>query len=226
MRQVQTFVLLLAITCTSFLVGCSSSKETQETLPWQIQRSATEIMRDEMINLRASNDSLKRQITKLEQDNRATTAHAAELETQLMDMKTKLASTPPPPPPKPRVSNTRESYDHALQLFRSRDYDGAAAMFQSVLDAGAPEDLEDNCVYWIGECAYGEKQYRTAIEQFQKVFGFTNSEKKDDAQIMIANSYYAMGNKVKARAEYEALLDKFPASPYSKSAKAKLDKLK
>ncbi len=43
--------------------------------------------------------------------------------------------------------------------------------------------------------------------------------------MMIANSYLAMGEKGKAKEEYERLIKKFPASPYVKRAKAKLSKL-
>jgi len=43
---------------------------------------------------------------------------------------------------------------------------------------------------------------------------------------MIANSYLAMGNKQKAVEEYEKLLKKFPASPFVKRVKEKLEHLK
>ena len=205
------------------LIGCSASEEqTKQQAPPQ-QPSATEMMTNVMGDLKKQNDSLNTRLSKLEQDNRVAIAHAAELETQLTEMKEKIAAAVPPPTPK--IANTRGQYEHAVELFRSRHYQDAAAELEGVLDAGAPTDLTDNCHYWLGECAYGMKNYKDAIEHFEKVFTFKRSEKKDDAQIMIANSYFAMGNKTQAKAEYQKFLDKFPASPYAKRAKERLGKL-
>ena len=116
-------------------------------------------------------------------------------------------------------------YHDALDEFHNRKYEDAAALFQKVYDEGAPKGLDDNCVYWIGECLYGRKQYDSAIAQFKKVFDFKWSEKKDDSQIMIANSYFALGDKKTAKEEYEQLIKKYPASPFVKRAKAKLANL-
>ena len=63
------------------------------------------------------------------------------------------------------------------------------------------------------------KDYKTAISNFEKVFAYKISEKKDDAAIMIANSYWVMGNKKEAVKEYKKFLEKYPASPYVKRAK-------
>ncbi|MBI4810668.1 MAG: tetratricopeptide repeat protein, partial [Ignavibacteriales bacterium] len=149
---------------------------------------------------------------------------AAELETQLSELKEK--QMPAPPPTKPIIADYRAAYDEALKLFRSRNYKDASAIFLSLLEQEIPVVRQDNCYYWLGECAFGEKKFNDAINYFQKVFTFKISEKKDESQIMIANSYLAMGDKVKAIAEYEKLLKKFPASPFVKRVKEKLVKLR
>jgi len=209
------------------LGGCHASDETSkdqaETTP-PPQPSATEAMQKDLVTLRSANDSLLQKMTKLEQDNRSAAAHNAELETQIGQLKEQLAAVPPPPP-KPAMANVTEGYAHALRLFHAKNYEESAALFQEVLDAGAPATLQDHCDYWLGECAYAQKHYTEAIEHFKKVFEFKISKKKDDAQMMIANSYLAMGEKAKAKEEYERLIKKFPASPYVKRAKAKLSKL-
>ena len=168
---------------------------------------------------------MKKQVAKLEQDNRSAVAKAAELETQLAEAKEKAAAPLPPIIQKPISANARESYKEALNLFRSRNYAQAASLFQSALDGGIAEKMEDNCNYWLGECAFGEKKYNEAIEHFQKVFTFKISEKKDDSQLMIGNCYLAMGNKAKAKEAFERFTKKFPASPFIKLVKEKLGKL-
>jgi TolA-binding protein len=224
-RKWKTGVITAVMLMSGFMIiGCASSDETSKENAAPPAPSATETMKKQITNLQAENISLRSQVEKLQQDNRAATARIAELETQLTELKEKPAATPTMPL-KSTISNTREAYDRALGLFRSRSYKEAAATFQSILDAGAPEGLDDNCTYWLGECAYGAKNYEVAIEQFEKVSSYPRSEKKDDAQIMIANSYFAMGNKVKAKAEYHKLIDKYPASPYVKRAKARLGQM-
>lgn len=225
-----SFTLLCA--CVLVVCGCSSSGESEKAALQPT--TATRIMQQEMARLRHDNDSLRMLADKLQQDNRAMAAHTAELEAQLADLREKAKSTPPPQPayvptptptPTPRITDPNLAYQEGLRQFRARNYNEAETNFQSILDGGAGS-LEDHCHYWIGECEFAQKNYQAAIDHFQKVFSYERSSKKDDAQMMIGNSYYAMGNKAKAKEEYEKLIEKFPASPYVKSAKGKLSKIK
>ena len=221
-RHFMTHAIALMMSASVIIIGCSASEEgTKEKASPPPLPSATEMMNKSMADLKLQNDSLKSQIIKLEQDNRAATAHAAEIETRMNELKEKLSA----PPPKMKTINVHDTYAKALVLFRSRNYQECASTLQSILDEGAPVDLQDNCHYWQGECAYAVKNFKEAVEHFEKVFTFKVSEKKDDAQIMIANCYRAMGNKSKAKAEYQKLIDKYPASPYVRRAKEKLERL-
>ncbi len=198
-------------------IGCSSSSSTLPELP-----SAAEDMQKEINALQVSNDSLKAQAAKLEQEKRALSTRITDLERQIDTLKTQ------PPPVEEKMPVHRQSsgsYQDALNEFRQRNYNDAAGIFQQLLDNGAPKGLADNCTYWIGECLFAQKRYDEAIAQFRKVFDFQWSEKKDDSQLMIANAYLAQGNKGKAREEYQRLIKKFPASPFVKRANAKLAKL-
>ncbi len=207
---------LFALVLTVLLAGCSGSDEAAKMQ----QQSATELMVAQLTALRTTNDSLRAELTKAEQDKRTLTARVADLESQINALQAKAAA-----PPAPSVTDARASYREALSLFKERKYDEASAMLHAILDGGAPAGLDDNCVYWIGECLYGQHKYSAALEQFQKVFNFERSEKKDDAQFMIANSYLAMGDKVHAKEQYERFARRFPASPYIKLVKAHLAKL-
>lgn len=203
------------------LTGCSSSeqsmKETQPTLA-ELVSKATD-------SLRTENETLKNSVTMLREENSSLTAHVQQLAAQLGMLQEKLAAIPsiPPPPQKPAISDPGESYAAALTLFRSRNYQEAASTFQALLDAGAP--MQDKCHYWLGECSYAMKHFDDAIGHLEKVFTFTRSRKKDDSQMMIANSYLAKGDNARAKEEFEKLIKKFPASPYVKRAKEKLQHL-
>ncbi len=220
MKSFLSYVAILMLASLAGM-GCRSSEETT-TNAAPPQPSATELMQKDLFSLRTANDSLRGRLSTLEQSNRASTARIAELETQLSELKDRTTAPPPPAVKKPDIANAREGYARGLRLFRSGNYQEAAQMFQAVLDAGSPPGLEDNCYYWLGECSYGARQYDEAIAHFQRIFTFSVSEKKDDAQMMIANSYLALGDKAKAKAEFEKLVKKYPASPYIKRAKAKL----
>ena len=231
-------LILVVVSCMNF-AGCGSSEESVQETPilQPAQQSATELVQQEMLKLRAKNDSLMMVTGKLEHENQVLSARAAELETELAESKQmQAAALQPPPPPRqqplqaqplpqtlsqPKVTVSHGAYEQGMQLFRARKFQAAADEFQAMLDAGGSPNLEDNCHYWLGECFYAMKRYQEAISHFNEVFSFTVSEKKDDAQMMIANSYLAMGNKERAKAEYQKLIDKYPVSPYVRRAKEK-----
>ncbi len=215
------YILIIIALCVLF-AGCGSSEETEkESSPPQL--SATEALQKELANLKMENEKLKNQVARLEQEKRTATARAAELETQLVEQKNKTIT--PPATVQPTITDARENYKEALKLFHNREYIEASTIFQALLDSDVPIELQDNCYYWLGECCFGLKKYTDAIKKFEQVFSFKISEKKDESQVMIANSYLAMGNKEKAKEEYEKLIKKFPASPFVKKVKEKLVKL-
>ncbi|HWP83385.1 MAG TPA: tetratricopeptide repeat protein [Bacteroidota bacterium] len=192
--------------------------------------------------LRTENTSLKQKIVKLEQDNRSLMARLSDTEAKLMAEKeradkaveaakttmvtTRGAAVTAPAPATTMVKPVSGgAYDSGLQMFKSKNYDGVISTMQGLLDGGAPENLQDNCHYWLGEAYYAKRQYAEAIKHFQKVFDYAKSEKKADAQYMIAQSYDRMGNKAKAKAEYEKLVKDYPTSGKVARAKERWAKL-
>jgi TolA-binding protein len=214
-------VLITTTTFSLFLLGCGSGEETTaewETTPVISMTARLEYRIDSLMN---ENRRLKQQIDALATENRSLTARAAELEMKLDEA---LAAPPPPPEPEP-ISNMNSAYLSALAQYRQRDFAGAKEKFEALLAGGIDDKLADNCHYWIGECSYGMGKYSDAIQHFEMVRGYRHSEKKDDAQLMIGNSYSAMGNKSAARDAYNKLISSYPASPYVKKAEEKLARL-
>lgn len=216
---------MLALTASgAFIAGCSGSEEASRQVTSSSGPSATEIMQREISDLRTENNTLKLRTVTLEQEKRNASARAAELETELMEMQSRMTEQPPVNPPAV-IGDASTAYERALRLFQERKYSEAAAAFQNILRTGPPPRLDDNCHYWLGECAFAQRRYSEAIEHFRQVFSFDISEKKDDAQMMIANAYLAVGDALKAKEEYQILIRQYPASPYIKKAKEKLGKL-
>jgi TolA-binding protein len=216
-----TIIFFLIVT----QIGCGGSDQVAKEPETPAMPSPTEVMQKEVTDLRNQNESLQQQVAKCEVEKRTVTARVAELETELSEWKEKKVE-PEKVAAQPSLENPKESYANALRLFNERKYDEAAQLIGEIQKSDIHPTLLDNCEYWLGECAYGSHRYADAIEHFKKVFTFQVSEKKDDAQIMIGNSYKAIGNSAKAAEAYETLLKKFPASPFVKRTKEKLVKLK
>jgi TolA-binding protein len=88
-----------------------------------------------------------------------------------------------------------------------------------LLDGGAPEDLADNCHYWLGESYFGKKEFKEAVKHFEMVFQYKSSEKKGDAYFMLGRSYEMLGDKAKAKEAFEKVVKDYPTNNNVQKAK-------
>lgn len=194
--------------------------------------------------LRTENTSLKQRIVKLEQDNRTMNARLADTEAQVTAEKDRAdkaeamaksmpatSSQPMTMPAGGKGSEVRSSpmdisnYEDALKAFNAKKYEDAMKGFDMILGSGIKDDVADNCKYWIGECYFAKKQYANAIKSFEEVMSYKNSEKKSDAQFMMAQSLDRLGKKQKAKEAYEKVVKDFPSNKNVKKAKARWARL-
>jgi tol-pal system protein YbgF len=125
------------------------------------------------------------------------------------------------------TSNTEyDSYQNALRMFNSRNYDKAFQLFSDIIKQFPAGTYTDNCWYWSGECWYAQNDYAKAISQFVKVFDFKSSSKADDAQLKIGMCYMKMGQSALAKGEFKKLVDRYPASEYVPRAQKYLSEIK
>lgn len=203
-----------------FLLGCSGSEEmTDGEGMEQPPPVVVDPMQKTIDSLQAENAALQARLSRLEQEKSNLTAQVAELEMKLSESRT------PPPPPPMRTTDPRMEYDQALELFKQRGYQEALAIWTGLLNTGAPEGLESNCHYWVGECYYAMRQFSEALTHFQHVLEYPQTTKKDDAQLKIALCYEQMGDRARAREEYQKLIDQYPVSPYVSRARERMGKL-
>ena len=106
-------------------------------------------------------------------------------------------------------------YSKALNSFFN---DGAIGSsldeFKELISLDSSHSLADNCQYWIGEIYYKQKLFMESIDEFGKVFEFTDSNKLDDAQYKIILCYINLGNYNLAEASLNKLKNDFPNSEY------------
>jgi len=188
-----------------------------------------EQLQSDLDAIKTENMQLKDENSALQQTNRDLTNKVSDLEAA----NAALASAPKKSEPAkvvrraatPGASSASEiqAYEGAVSLTKSRNYSGAIGELQSLLNNGIKDDYADNCHYWIGESNFHLKNYSAAVQHFQQVQGYKFSEKKDDAQFMIGRSYELLGDRAKARAEFQKLVDMYPTSEYVKRARAKLN---
>jgi tol-pal system protein YbgF len=228
-----TFLLLFVLLMGAFfIVGCGSSRVVVEEDQWADQWDQEEAAAPSQLEqLQADNAELREELARQTQENRTLNARIAELEKRILEERERIREleearvAAPPPPPPPTTSTAAEfdrEYTRAMNLFMERKYSEAKDLFTRLLNSNVNHPLIPNCQYWIGESLFGMREYREAITEFQKVFGYSSQVKHDDAQIMIANSYYLLGDRQRARQEYQKLLDQYPNSDYVVFARQRL----
>lgn len=228
-------------------VGAAQKDTTQkpaaESTQQQAQTSTTDDVQHQMDALKTDNTDLRQKNLKLEDDVQKLTSRLNDSEAKYASekqradsldqaMKTMAVAQPMSEANKTESMGTAmkteipmAEYEEALGTFKSKKYTDAAAEFQKMLDEKVPDEIADNCHYWIGESKYGARKYKDAIKEFESVLNFKKSEKKGDAQFMIAQCYERMGDKAKAKEAFEKVVKDYPMSANVKKAKERWARL-
>lgn len=227
---------------TSF-VGSESEKPSEAPAPPVVAPTQLAQYEKQIEDLRTENTGLKQKIVKLEQENRGINARFSEIEAKYAAEKEradkaeelakstqapKAVSTEEPkvtPAEKAVAPTSMSAYEEALKAFNSKKYDDAAKSFKAIVDGGASDDSTNRAKYWLGESNFARKKYKEALTLFQEVLKFKSSEKKADAQFMIAQTHERLGNKIKAKEAYERVVKDYPMSKNVKRAKERWAKL-
>ena len=118
-------------------------------------------------------------------------------------------------------------YERLLALFRDGDLDGARQGFAAFLRNYESSDLAPNARYWIGEAHYGKKDYRQAIDSYDRVeLDFPQSEKVPAAMLKKGYAYLAMKDKKRASSAFKQVVTLYPRTPEAGKASDKLSQLK
>jgi tol-pal system protein YbgF len=135
-------------------------------------------------------------------------------------------------PSRPQVNQSSErsdklEYERLLVLFRDGDLDGARQGFAAFLRDYGNSDLSPNARYWLGESHYGKKDYRQAIDSYDRVeLDFPQSEKVPAAILKKGYAYLAMKDKKRASSAFNQVVTLYPRTPEAGKASDKLSQLK
>jgi tol-pal system protein YbgF len=118
-------------------------------------------------------------------------------------------------------------YERLLALFREGDLDGARHGFTAFLRDYENSELSPNARYWLGEAHYGKKDYRQAIDSYDRVeLDFPQSEKVPAAILKKGYAYLAMKDKKRASSAFKQVVTLYPRTPEAGKASDKLSQLK
>lgn len=116
-------------------------------------------------------------------------------------------------------------YEQGLSLFNNRNYKEAITVFERLIASNDQNKLSDNAQYWIGESHYMLGKYKEAVLDFEKVFSYTNANKKDHAQFKLGKCYSRLGDKKRAKEEFQRFLSLYPKSDLRGKAEKALSEL-
>ncbi|MCI0427268.1 MAG: tol-pal system protein YbgF [Nitrospiraceae bacterium] len=168
--------------------------------------------------------------SKVEQETPAASLSAQAEEGQSAEAVTSAVEFEESPHPQVGQSGERSDkveYERLLALFRDGDLDGARQGFAAFLRDYRNSNLSPNARFWLGESHYGKKDYRQAIDSYDRVeLDFPQSEKVPSAILKKGYAYLAMKDKKRASSAFKQVVTVYPRSPEAGKASDKLSQLK
>lgn len=127
----------------------------------------------------------------------------------------------------PEVPADRAQYERVLALFRDGDLEGAKKGFAGFISSYPNSDFAPNARYWLGESYYGAKDFKRAIDAYDKVeLDYPRSEKVPAAILKKGYAYLALKDKKRASSAFKQVVTLYPRSPEAGKASDKLVQLK
>jgi tol-pal system protein YbgF len=145
-----------------------------------------------------------------------------------------LAPPPAPAPtPAPAVAarqverSDKVEYDRLLAFFKEGNLEESRQGFSAFLAEYPNSDLAPNARYWLGESHYGKKDYKQAIDSYDRVeLDYPQSEKVPAAILKKGFAYLALKDKKRASSAFKQVVTLYPKSPEAGKAYDKLNQLK
>lgn len=125
-----------------------------------------------------------------------------------------------------RKASAKHVYEASLAKFKKGDLEEAQRGFTDFLAHYPTSELAPNAQYWLGECYYGKRDYRRAIEAFDLVKQvYPRSEKVPAAMLKQSFAYLEVKDRARAATLLKEIRESYPKSPEADRAGAKLAQL-
>lgn len=140
---------------------------------------------------------------------------------QQMPGGTDANATAPAQPPAPPVD---QLYQGGLRDYNSAKYDVAAGEFGDVLKYYPQDNLAGNAQFYLGEIAYRQGDYKTAIQNYDTVLEqFTGNPKVPAAQLRKGEAELATNQRDAGIRDLRNLIQRYPQTPEAAQARSRLN---
>lgn len=121
----------------------------------------------------------------------------------------------------------RLAYERAFNFLKDGRYDLAVAAFKTFVQSYPTGSYADNAQYWLGEANYVQRNFKAALEEFDKVVKkFPDSPKRADALLKMGYTYQELGDIDRARMSLNDVVMNYPNSTAASLAKKRIQDLK
>lgn len=127
----------------------------------------------------------------------------------------------PAQPPAPPVD---QLYQGGLRDYNSAKYDVAAGEFGDVLKYYPQDNLAGNAQFYLGEIAYRQGDYKTAIQNYDTVLEqFAGNPKVPAAQLRKGEAELATNQRDAGIRDLRNLIQRYPQTPEAAQARSRLN---
>ncbi|MCL5277681.1 MAG: tetratricopeptide repeat protein [Deltaproteobacteria bacterium] len=118
------------------------------------------------------------------------------------------------------------SLDDAVKLFKEKKLDQARPVFERFSASGSEKE-KTRAIFYLGEIAYAEKDYKTAIAHYGIIVErYPNSPLIVSSYYMIGKSFVHLGDDKNARLFFGELVSRYPDDVLAKDAKKEMKRFK
>jgi tol-pal system protein YbgF len=127
----------------------------------------------------------------------------------------------PAQPPAPPVD---QLYQGGVRDYNSAKYDVAAGEFSDVLKYYPQDNLAGNAQFYLGEIAYRQGDYKTAIQSYDAVLEqFSGNPKVPAAQLRKGEAELATNQRDAGIRDLRNLIQRYPQTPEAAQARSRLN---
>lgn len=181
-----------------------------------------EVMRSEVAGLRGANEQLARDLSVVQQQQKATAqsldARFKQFEPQkvIVDGQEFLAERP-----------EIQAFDAALAVFRSGEFSLSQTLFADFSKRYPQSGYVSSALFWIGNAQYATRNYKEALTNFRALVARDPEHlRAPEAVLSIANCQTELKDTRGAKKTLEDLLKAYPASEAASAAKERLSRLR
>jgi tol-pal system protein YbgF len=125
-----------------------------------------------------------------------------------------------------RSPSPSDLFAQATADYQRGQFDLARQGFAEYAETYPKTDLSDDALYWSGECWAAQKKPREAIAAWERLFKqYPDSDKAAAAHLKKAIAHLDLGEKAQAIVELQFVVNEYPRSDESKSARQRLKAL-